>query len=160
MLFHYVYFNNLRYLIKNDLSFLSATHDFQQALDIDDNYQKAKEGMQKVQKLKKQASKRDYYKILGIKRSATKKEVSKAYRWEHREQTLDWAPHEAWCFGVTLLPLSLEKYSSTWSLLFRIISNSMRSNIVLVFITIFLSQKTTCNSFTFTQTIKVMMYVF
>ena len=80
MLFHYVYFNNLRYLIKNDLSFLSATHDFQQALDIDDNYQKAKEGMQKVQKLKKQASKRDYYKILGIKRSATKKEVSKAYR--------------------------------------------------------------------------------
>uniref|UniRef100_A0A2P2HY47 DnaJ homolog subfamily C member 3-like n=1 Tax=Hirondellea gigas TaxID=1518452 RepID=A0A2P2HY47_9CRUS len=65
--------------ITND-DFDKASEDFQSALKFDENYQRAKEGLQKVQKLKKQASKRDYYKILGVKRSATKKEISKAYR--------------------------------------------------------------------------------
>ena len=36
--------------------------------------------MQRAQKLQKQSKKRDYYKILGVKRSATKQEIIKAYR--------------------------------------------------------------------------------
>ena len=44
--------------------------------------------MAKAQKLQKQAGKRDYYKILGVKRSATKKQISKAYK----KLALEWHP--------------------------------------------------------------------
>ncbi|MCL4118643.1 UNVERIFIED_CONTAM: hypothetical protein GTU68_038064 [Idotea baltica] len=60
--------------------FDEAINDFKAALNIDDSLQKAKHGLDRAQKLKKQASKRDYYKILGVKRNASKKEISKAYR--------------------------------------------------------------------------------
>ena len=58
----------------------SALNDFQKAKSIDENLSRAKEGIEKAQKLKKQASKRDYYKILGVKRNASKREIQKAYR--------------------------------------------------------------------------------
>ncbi|XP_071455431.1 dnaJ homolog subfamily C member 3 [Hetaerina americana] len=57
-----------------------AIHDYKSALDIDSNFHRAKEGMQKAQKLQKQSERRDYYKILGVTRSASKKEIIKAYR--------------------------------------------------------------------------------
>jgi len=57
-----------------------AVNDFRTALEKDENFQRAKEGMQRAQKLQKQAKKRDYYKILGVKRTATKKEINKAYK--------------------------------------------------------------------------------
>lgn len=57
-----------------------ALADFQKAHQLDEHLSRAKEGIEKSQKLKKQAGKRDYYKILGIKRSASKKEITKAYR--------------------------------------------------------------------------------
>ncbi|ALC45876.1 P58IPK [Drosophila busckii] len=57
-----------------------AIHDFQAALDIDENSSRAKEGIQKAKKLQKQAERRDYYKILGVKRNASKQEIVKAYR--------------------------------------------------------------------------------
>ncbi|XP_045103074.1 dnaJ homolog subfamily C member 3-like isoform X2 [Portunus trituberculatus] len=63
-----------------DEMFDEAVRYFQKALDIDENLQRAKEGLERAQKLKKQASKRDYYKILGVRRTANKKEISKAYR--------------------------------------------------------------------------------
>lgn len=63
-----------------DEMFDEAVKYFQKALDIDDSLQRAKEGLERAQKLKKQASKRDYYKILGVRRTANKKEISKAYR--------------------------------------------------------------------------------
>ena len=44
--------------------------------------------MAKAQKLQKQAGKRDYYKILGVKRSATKKDIKKAYK----KLALEWHP--------------------------------------------------------------------
>lgn len=60
--------------------YFSAVNDFQKALNIDENFNRAKEGLERAQKLKKQASKRDYYKILGVKRNANKREITKAYR--------------------------------------------------------------------------------
>lgn len=57
-----------------------AQQDYAKALELDDQNGRAKEGLQKVQKLQKLAQKRDYYKILNVKRSATKKEIIKAYR--------------------------------------------------------------------------------
>lgn len=57
-----------------------AIRSYQEAVEIDENSQRAKEGIERAKRLQKQAEKRDYYKILGVTRSATKQEVVKAYR--------------------------------------------------------------------------------
>ena len=56
---------------------LQAMNDFRTALEREEGFTRAKEGIAKAQKLQKQAGKRDYYKILGVKRSSTKKEINK-----------------------------------------------------------------------------------
>lgn len=43
-------------------------HKYKEALGVDENNPRAKEGLQRAQKLQKQAEKRDYYKILDVKR--------------------------------------------------------------------------------------------
>ncbi|EFX71969.1 hypothetical protein DAPPUDRAFT_308628 [Daphnia pulex] len=65
-----------------------AQQDYAKALEIEESFNRAKEGMQKVQKLQKQAKKRDYYKILGVKKNANKREIVKAYR----KQAQQWHP--------------------------------------------------------------------
>ncbi|XP_017483875.1 PREDICTED: dnaJ homolog subfamily C member 3-like [Rhagoletis zephyria] len=60
--------------------FDEAATDYQKAHQIDENMTRAKEGYSRAQKLKKQSKKRDYYKILGVSRSASKKEIMRAYR--------------------------------------------------------------------------------
>jgi len=57
-----------------------AQSDYAKALEIEESFNRAKEGLQRVQKLQKQAKKRDYYKILNVKRNANKREIVKAYR--------------------------------------------------------------------------------
>lgn len=57
-----------------------AIRDFEHALQIDADYRPATEGLKKAKNLQKQAEKKDYYKILNVKRSATKQEIIKAYR--------------------------------------------------------------------------------
>lgn len=47
---------------------------------MDEGFSRAKEGLQTAQKRQKQAKKRDYYKILGVRRNANKKQINKAYR--------------------------------------------------------------------------------
>jgi len=64
----------------NDELYEEAVNDFRKALDVDENFQRAKEGLETAQKRQKMASKRDYYKILGVRRNANKREVNKAYR--------------------------------------------------------------------------------
>ncbi len=56
-----------------------AQHDCQKANDIE-NSQRTQECIERVHKLIKQSKKRDYYKILGVKRSADKAAIMKAYR--------------------------------------------------------------------------------
>ncbi|XP_037949949.1 dnaJ homolog subfamily C member 3 [Teleopsis dalmanni] len=60
--------------------FDDAIRDFQAALEIDESMQRAKEGIEKAKRLQKQSERRDYYKILGVKRNASKQEIIKAYR--------------------------------------------------------------------------------
>lgn len=57
-----------------------AIHDYQAALEVDEYLQRAKEGIERAKKMQKQAEKRDYYKILGVKKQANKKDIVKAYR--------------------------------------------------------------------------------
>lgn len=47
---------------------------------MDGSFQRAKDGLQKAQRLQKQSESRDYYKILSVPRTASKKEIVKAYR--------------------------------------------------------------------------------
>ncbi|XP_033759838.1 dnaJ homolog subfamily C member 3-like [Pecten maximus] len=60
--------------------FDQAVSDYQFAVNIDGDNRQAREGLEKAQKLLKQSQKRDYYRILGIKRTARKKEIMKAYK--------------------------------------------------------------------------------
>ncbi|XP_046911997.2 dnaJ homolog subfamily C member P58IPK [Dermatophagoides farinae] len=57
-----------------------ASSDYKKVLQIDENMTRAKDGYNKAERLKKQSKKRDYYKILGVPRHATKKDIMKAYR--------------------------------------------------------------------------------
>lgn len=57
-----------------------AIHEYHAALEIDQHLQRAKEGIERAKKLQRQAEKRDYYKILGVKRNANKKDITQAYR--------------------------------------------------------------------------------
>ncbi|KAK9869615.1 hypothetical protein WA026_003361 [Henosepilachna vigintioctopunctata] len=57
-----------------------AIRDYRQALEIDSHHERAKEGLGKAENRQKQSEKRDYYKILDVKRTASKKEIVKAYR--------------------------------------------------------------------------------
>lgn len=61
-------------------AFEEAVNDFKKAESINGELHRVREGLQKAQRLLKQSQKRDYYKILGIKRTASKGEITKAYR--------------------------------------------------------------------------------
>uniref|UniRef100_A0A6B2E771 Putative dsrna-activated protein kinase inhibitor p58 n=1 Tax=Phlebotomus kandelakii TaxID=1109342 RepID=A0A6B2E771_9DIPT len=65
-----------------------AIKDYQAAINIDEHLQRAKEGLERAKRLQKQSERRDYYKILNVKRSATKQEVIKAYR----KAAMKWHP--------------------------------------------------------------------
>ena len=56
-----------------------ALADYQRAHETEDT-NRIHDGIKRVQKLIKQSKKRDYYKILGVRRTANKAEVLRAYR--------------------------------------------------------------------------------
>uniref|UniRef100_A0A671SSV2 DnaJ homolog subfamily C member 3 n=1 Tax=Sinocyclocheilus anshuiensis TaxID=1608454 RepID=A0A671SSV2_9TELE len=63
-----------------DDQYEEAIKDFESAKEHSENDRQIKEGLERAQRLIKQSQKRDYYKILGVKRTAQKKEILKAYR--------------------------------------------------------------------------------
>uniref|UniRef100_A0A672KWJ7 DnaJ homolog subfamily C member 3 n=1 Tax=Sinocyclocheilus grahami TaxID=75366 RepID=A0A672KWJ7_SINGR len=63
-----------------DDQYEEAIKDFESAKEHSENDRQIKEGLERTQRLLKQSQKRDYYKILGVKRTAQKKDILKAYR--------------------------------------------------------------------------------
>ncbi|CAL8268138.1 unnamed protein product [Lota lota] len=63
-----------------DEQYEEAIRDYEEAGKHSENDRQIKEGVERAQRLLKQSKKRDYYKILGVKRTAQKKEIIKAYR--------------------------------------------------------------------------------
>ncbi|KAL4618085.1 hypothetical protein GN956_G20600 [Arapaima gigas] len=63
-----------------DEQYEEAVQDYETASKYNEGDRQIKEGLEKAQRLIKQSKKRDYYKILGVKRTAQKKEIIKAYR--------------------------------------------------------------------------------
>lgn len=67
------------YLIEENYE--GAIEDFKKAHDLTHGQDsRASKGFQKASRLHKQSKKKDYYKILGVPRSASKKEIKKAFR--------------------------------------------------------------------------------
>jgi len=66
------------YVIEDNLD--EALKQYQAASDVNKDLHRAKEGIDRVNKLIKQANKRDYYKILGVSRGASEKEIKRKYR--------------------------------------------------------------------------------
>lgn len=60
--------------------FDEAIKVFQEAQNKDQESRRIRDGMNRAQKLKKQSERRDYYKILGVQRTASKKQILKAYK--------------------------------------------------------------------------------
>ncbi|XP_015438572.1 PREDICTED: dnaJ homolog subfamily C member 3 [Dufourea novaeangliae] len=60
--------------------FDDAMREFKEALEIDPSLQRAKQGLHKAQQRQKLSESRDYYKILGVSRTASKRDIIKAYR--------------------------------------------------------------------------------
>uniref|UniRef100_A0A3Q3FX04 DnaJ homolog subfamily C member 3 n=1 Tax=Labrus bergylta TaxID=56723 RepID=A0A3Q3FX04_9LABR len=63
-----------------DEQYDEAIKDYETAGKHSENDRQVSEGLERAQRLLKQSQKRDYYKILGVKRTAQKKEIIKAYR--------------------------------------------------------------------------------
>ncbi|XP_067371750.1 dnaJ homolog subfamily C member 3a isoform X1 [Channa argus] len=63
-----------------DEQYEEAIKDYETAAKHSENDRQIKEGLERAQRLLKQSQKKDYYKILGVKRTAQKKEIIKAYR--------------------------------------------------------------------------------
>ncbi|GAA6087907.1 dnaJ homolog subfamily C member 3a [Tachysurus ichikawai] len=63
-----------------DEQYEHAIKDFETAKEYSENDGQIKEGLERAQRLLRQSQKKDYYKILGVKRAAQKKEIIKAYR--------------------------------------------------------------------------------
>lgn len=67
------------YLVEENYE--GAIEDFKKAHDLTQGQDsRASKGFQKASRLHKQSKKKDYYKILGVPRSASKKEIKKAFR--------------------------------------------------------------------------------
>ncbi|CAI2305501.1 unnamed protein product [Caenorhabditis sp. 36 PRJEB53466] len=65
-----------------------AIADFEKAAELDSLNEAAKTGTEQAKRAKELIGKRDYYKILGVRRNANKREITKAYR----KQAQKWHP--------------------------------------------------------------------
>jgi len=60
--------------------FEDAIAEYKKALEMDEHSQEAREGLQQADKLYKRSKEIDYYKLLNVSRSASTREIKKAYK--------------------------------------------------------------------------------
>jgi DnaJ family protein C protein 3 len=65
--------------------FEAAKRDYERVSQLEPQHKVIQKKLQQVDILIRQASRKDYYKILGVPRSATKYEIKKAYRQKAKE---------------------------------------------------------------------------
>eukprot|EP01130_Rhizamoeba_saxonica_P005409 TRINITY_DN2165_c0_g1_i1.p1 TRINITY_DN2165_c0_g1~~TRINITY_DN2165_c0_g1_i1.p1 ORF type:complete len:425 (-),score=112.42 TRINITY_DN2165_c0_g1_i1:123-1397(-) len=65
--------------------FQSAINDYEQILQRDGNNREASQGIRDAKKRQKMAERKDYYKILGVPKDASSRDIKKAYRIRARE---------------------------------------------------------------------------
>jgi DnaJ family protein C protein 3 len=93
----------------------AAMRDFQKAHQVDNQNRRVVEGFNKAQRLQKNASRKDYYKTLGVAKSANKKEIKKAFR-----KLGGFASGLAICLDVSdVLPFTLDRSIATMICLHR-----------------------------------------
>lgn len=73
------YFRRAEIKMENE-EYEDALRDFQKVKQLNPNYPGIHERTMECEKLYKKASKKDYYKILGVSKEATEQEIKKAYR--------------------------------------------------------------------------------
>ena len=66
------------YLMDDDID--KAEADVRKANELNNNHEGVRDLQRRIENIRKGNSRKDYYKILGIKKSATEKEIRKAYR--------------------------------------------------------------------------------
>jgi DnaJ family protein C protein 3 len=66
------------YILKEDYD--AAMREFQRAREKSPNDNRVAEGLQRVQRLQRMASRKDLYKVLGVTKTANEKEIKRAYR--------------------------------------------------------------------------------
>jgi DnaJ family protein C protein 3 len=71
----------------------AAIQAYQRAHEKQPNNREVAQGLNKARRLQKMASRKDYYKILGLTKAATPSEIKKAYRKKAMEYHPD-KPHE------------------------------------------------------------------
>jgi len=59
---------------------VTATRDFQKAMEFNQQSHEAHDGMRRAQKLLKMAKRKDYYKILEVPKTATVTEIKRSFR--------------------------------------------------------------------------------
>eukprot|EP01094_Clydonella_sp_ATCC50884_P029454 TRINITY_DN9231_c0_g1_i1.p1 TRINITY_DN9231_c0_g1~~TRINITY_DN9231_c0_g1_i1.p1 ORF type:complete len:500 (-),score=147.90 TRINITY_DN9231_c0_g1_i1:82-1581(-) len=79
-------FKGEAYLLEDELDL--AYREISRARQVNQNDRRGMDAFRRVERLQKMASRKDYYKILGVNKASTPKEIRKAYR----KLALEWHP--------------------------------------------------------------------